>query len=425
MKCVEILNQSGVSMGVHLLGWCLHMPLTDRQVKALKPAEKSYKRGDSGSLFVLVMPNGSKYWRWKYRIAGREKTLAIGVYPDVSLAEARIKRDSARLCLKQGSDPSLEFGSAVRTARNKAESFEELYEQWFEVKMSDRTETYRSRLRRQFENHILPRLGHVEAREIKPFELLECLRQMELEGKLETASRMKQAVDRVFKYGIACGVVDSSPAYGLEGALRPAKPKHHAAITDPSGVAKLMHAIDSYHGKYTTKAALQLSALLFVRPYELRHMEWAEIDFERSRWQIPAEKMKMRESLIVPLARQAVQIIESLRAFSSERYVFSGGRDASRPMSENCVRSALRRLGYGNEDMTAHGFRAMARTLIDEELRFRPDWIELQLAHAVGGSLGRAYNRTQHIEGRTEMMQAWADYLDQLRDDKSALHDRG
>lgn len=409
-------------MGVQTETWFVRMPLTDRQVKALKPAEKSYKRGDSGSLFLLVMPNGSKYWRWKYRIAGKEKTFSIGVYPEVSLAEARSKRDSARLCLKQGVDPSVELGSIARPRLDQVLSFEDLYEQWFEVKMADRTETYRSRLRRQFENHILPKLGHLEAKAIKPPMLLECLRTLEAKGKLETASRMKQAVDRVFKYGIACAVVDSSPAYGLEGALRTAKPKHHAAITDPSGAAKLMKDIESYQGKYTTRAALKMSALLFVRPYELRHMEWSEIDFARNRWQIPAEKMKMREPLIVPLAWQATQILESLRSFSDGKYVFAGGRSASKPMSENCVRSALRRLGYSNDEMTAHGFRAMARTLIDEELRCRPDWIELQLAHAVGGSLGRAYNRTQHIEGRTEMMQRWADYLDQLRDDEEAFH---
>lgn len=393
------------------------MALSDSKIRACKPKEKKYKVVDEKGLYLLVMPKGGKYWKLAYRYHNKQKDLSLGVYPDVSLKDAREKRDEARKLIANGIDPN-EVKRAQKAACLDADtnSFEIVAREWFEKKMADKSKSHQDRTWRALEKDLFPMLATRPIANITPPELLAALRKIENRGAVETAHRAKQTVGQIFRYAVVTNRAERDPSADLAGALKTPKEKHLAAITDPAEVGKLMVAIDCFQGTPTVKAALSLSPLLFCRPGELRHMEWEEINWEEERWEISAEKMKMREPHIVPLCRQALEILLDIQRLTGRgRYVFPSPRGASRPLSENGVRTALRTMGYDNETMTPHGFRAMARTILDEVLGVRIDWIEHQLAHAVKDVNGRAYNRTKFLPQRKEMMQKWADYLDELK----------
>ena len=391
------------------------MPLTDRQVKAAKPQEKKYKISDEKGLYLEVRPNGSKYWRMKYRFHGKEKLAAFGVYPDVTLAAAREQRDSARQQLTIGIDPSAAKKALKQAGRTASEnSFELIAREWFSVRMSDKSKGHQNRTMRALENHLFRSVGNRPISEIGALDLLPVLRKIEDKGHVETAHRVKQVAGQIFRYGIITGRCERDPCSDLKDALKPAKKGCFAAITEPSELGRLLVSIDHYHGTPAVIAALKCSALWFCRPGELRHVRWEEINWEEKRIDIIAEKTHQQH--IIPLAKQSIEILEDLRPITGRSvYVFPSARGASRPMSDGAVRIALRGMGYDRETHTAHGFRATARTILDEVLNYRIEWIEQQLAHEVKDPNGRSYNRTKHLKQRREMMQHWADYLDQLK----------
>ncbi len=389
------------------------MALTDPKIKQAKAKDKDYKLSDEKGLFLLVKKTGAKYWRMKYRFAGKEKLMAFGVYPDVTLKEARAHGEEARKQLRAGIDPN-----AAKKAEKQKEnnSFELVAREWYAKKKPHWSESHCVRVLRGLENDLLPSLGDMPIDIISASDLLTALRKIEAREAFESARKVKQIAGQIFRYGIATARCKHDISADLREALQQPVVKHFAAITEPKEVGRLMVAIDGFQGTVTVKAALQLSPLLFQRPGEIRHMEWKEINWEEERWEIPAEKMKLREPHIVPLCKQALAILEQQELLTGRgRYVLPSQRGASRPLSENGVRVALRTMGFDNETITPHGFRAMARTILDEVLGFRVDWIEQQLAHAVKDANGRAYNRTKHLEQRRNMMQKWADYLDDLR----------
>ncbi len=393
------------------------MALTASQVKQAGPRDKAYKLSDEKGLFLLVHPNGSRYWRLKYRYAGREKLLALGVYPDVSLATARSKREEARKLLEHEVDPGQErkIQKLTRT-QQQDDSFRAVATEWFQTKMCDLSKSHQDRTWSALEKDIFPAIGSRPIAKVTAPELLMVLRKVEARGAIETAHRAKQTAGQVFRYAVATGRAERDPSADLKGALRTPAKKHLAAITDPTEVGRLLVAMDGFMGTPVVTTALLLSPLLFARPGELRHMEWVEINWQECRWEIPGSKMKMREPHIVPLSTQALALLQAIQPLTGQgRYVFPSARGKSRPLSENGVRTALRTLGYDNDTMTPHGFRAMARTILDEVLHCRVDWIEHQLAHAVKDVNGRAYNRTAHLDSRRQMMQSWADYLDNLK----------
>jgi len=393
------------------------MTLTNTAIRNAKAGDKQRKFFDEKGLFLLVAPAGGKWWRFKYRFDGKEKLLSLGTYPDVGLKDARAKRDAARKLLADGIDPG-EQRKARKQARADlaANSFEVVAREWFGKFVSGWTAGHGDKIIRRLERDIFPWLGGRPIADIKAPELLACLRRIEERGALETAHRALQNCGQVFRYAIATGRADRDLSADLRGALPPVKPTHLAALTDPQSVAELMRAIDGYNGSLVTKCAMQLAPLVFVRPGELRRAEWSEIDLDNAEWNIPAERMKMREPHLVPLSSQAVTILREISALTGQgRYVFPSARTSGRPMSDNAILAALRRMGYAKDEMSGHGFRAMARTILDEVLGVRPDYIEHQLAHAVRDPNGRAYNRTAHLAERRKMMQQWADYLDQLK----------
>ena len=395
------------------------MPLSDTAIRKAKPADKIQRLFDGGGLYLEITPTGSKLWRQKYRHGGREKRLAHGTYPEVSLAEARARREAARKLLASGIDPG-EHKKAEKAAGEEraANNFEAVAREWHGKFSKGWAESHSSKIMGRLENDLFPWIGSRPVAEVKAPELLRCLRRIENRGALETAHRVLQNAGQVFRYAIATGRADRDPSADLRGALAPWKPQHYPAPTDPKAVGELLRAIEGYSGGNVVKAMLRLAPLVFVRPGELRQAEWAEIDLAAKEWNIPAHKMKMREPHLVPLSKQAIAILTDLQPLTGNRtHVFPGGHDPRKPMSENALNAALRRMGYDKTTMTAHGFRAIARTLLDEELGFRPDYIEHQLAHAVRDPNGRAYNRTSHLAERRKMMQAWADYLDRRRDD--------
>lgn len=396
------------------------MLLTDVKLRAAKPQDKPYKLSDSGGLFLFVMPTGSRYWRLKYRFAGKEKLLAIGVYPEISLAEAREGRDLAKKQIANGIDPSSFKKATKRSMKLSIEgNFELIAREWHMKNSSRWSENHAALILRRLERYIFPWLGKYPLPEITAPQLLESLRRIENRGALETAHRIYQICGQIFRYAVATGRASRDPTGDLKGALPPAKVKHHSTIIEPSKIGELLRVIDGYEGFFVTKCALRLAPLVFVRPGELRKAEWCEFDLEKAEWTIPAEKMKMRLPHLVPLSTQALAILKELYPLTGEgQYIFPGLLTGKRPMLDNTVNAALKRLGYDSNDITGHGFRAMARTLLDEVLGFRPDIIEHQLAHAVKDPLGRAYNRTTHLQMRREMMQKWADYLDALKENE-------
>jgi len=393
------------------------MALTAKQVEQAKPKDKDYKLGDSAGLFLLVKKSGAKYWRYKYRLSGKEKLLALGVFPAISLQQARKKHQAARELLEAGIDPNIDK-KTKKAASNEAAaiSFEYVSREWFATKMNGKSQSHQKRTMRLLEKDLFPRIGKNPINDITPPELLAALRRIESRGAIETAHRAKQAAGQVFRYAIATGRAERDPSADLRDVLITPTKKHFPSITNPDEVGKLLTAIDEFQGTATVKAALALSPLLFCRPGELRQMEWVDINWGANQWELSATKMKMKEPHIVPLSMQALTILNEQQLLTGRgRYVFPSARGASRPLSENGVRTALRTMGYDNETMTPHGFRAMARTILDEVLEYRIEWIECQLAHAVKDANGRAYNRTTYLKQRTEMMQRWADYLDELR----------
>jgi integrase len=391
------------------------MPLTNTAIRNTKPAEKPLKLFDGGGLFLYVAPTGGKWWRLKYRFGGKEKLLSFGTYPEISLAEARDKRDQARKLLANDIDPG-EHRKAQKAAQtsNDGNSFEVIAREWFGKFSPYWVASHSDKIIRRLERDVFPWIGKRPIADITAPELLTTLRRIEERGAVETAHRALQNCSQIFRYAIATGRAIRDPGADLRGAIPPSKGKHHASITDPKTVGELLRAIKGYQGSFITRCALQLAPLLFVRPGELRKAEWIEINFEAAEWRIPAERMKMREHHIVPLSTQAIAVLEELKPFTgSGRYVFPGARTNGRPMSENTVNAGLRRLGYTNDQMTGHGFRSMASTLLNEQ-GWNRDAIERQLAHAERDNVRAAYNYAEHLPERKRMMQAWADYLDKL-----------
>jgi integrase len=392
------------------------MPLTDTTVRKAKPGDKPLKLFDARGLFVLISPRGGKWWRFRYRFGGKYKSLSMGVYPDVSLAKARERRDEARKLLAEGIDPS-ENRKAMKgaTTARTTNSFEAIAREWFARFSEHWVDTHSSKILRRLERDLFPWLGAWPINSITAPQLLTALRRIESRGALETAHRAMQNCGQVFRYAVATGRAERDPTGDLRGALPPVKEKHHASIKDPKAIGALLRAIDGYEGSLVTKCALRLAPLLFVRPGELRRAEWTEFNLDAAEWRIPAERMKMREQHIVPLSTQAVAILRELHALTgARRYVFPGARTNGRPMSENTVNAGLRRLGYAKDEMTGHGFRSIASTLLNEQGWHR-DAIERQLAHAERNNVRAAYNFAEHLPERRKMMQAWADYLDGLK----------
>ncbi|MFA5901403.1 MAG: integrase arm-type DNA-binding domain-containing protein [Hyphomicrobium sp.] len=393
------------------------MPLTDTAIRNAKPTAKALKLTDGGGLYLLLNPNGSRWWRLDYRHSAKRKTISLGTYPDTGLKDAREKRDAARKLLATGIDPG-EQRKAVKAAGEEkaANSFEVVAREWLNKQLATWAESHSSKILLRLENDLFPWLGSRPIADVTAKELLTAIRRIEERGAVESAHRTLQNCGQVFRYAIATGRTERNPAADLRGSLSPVKAMHRAAITDPQAIGGLLRASEDYSGSFVTKCALRLAPLLFVRPGELRTMEWIELDLDAEQWNIPADKMKMREPHLVPLCSQVLAILREIQPLTGRgRYVFPSARSPKRPMSNNAVLSALRRMGYAKEEMSGHGFRAMARTTLDEVLHVRPDFIEHQLAHAVRDPNGRAYNRTAHLPERKAMMQQWADYLDTLK----------
>lgn len=392
------------------------MPLTNREIQAAKPKEKAYKLTDEKGLYLLISPNGSKYWRQKFRFLGKENLLSHGIYPEISLAEARERRDEARKLIANGVDPS-EHKKAQKSAslERAANSFEVIAREWFEKHRDGWATSHSDKIIRRLEVDVFPWLGARPIAEISAPDVLAVLRRIEGRGTLDTAHRAGGNCSQVFRYAIATGRAERDPVPDLRGALPPAKGQNFAAFTEPAKVAELLRAIDAFSGTFPVQCAMRLAPLLFVRPGELRQAEWSGIDLEKGEWRYFVTKTKTEH--LVPLASQAVAILRELHPLSGTgRFVFPGGRDPKRAMSEAAVNAALRRMGYDTKtEITGHGFRAMARTILAEELHQKPEVIEHQLAHAVPDALGTAYNRTKFLKERRAMMQLWADYLDKLK----------
>ena len=393
------------------------MSLTDTFVKQVKPIKPNGdKYADGGGMYLLVKATG-KYWRMDYRYLDKRKTLALGVYPEVSLAKARKRREEARELLADGIDPAQskreKKQAQVIAAGN---TFEIVARQWLEKTAANRATTTQTKITAWLNSNIFPIIGNLAISTISPRDVLAAVRKMEARGAIDSAHRVKQICGQIFRFAVAEGTAERDVTADLRGALAAVPKGHFAAITEPKQVGELLRAIYGYTGHPYTVAALKLSPMLFVRPGELRSAEWAELDLDTAEWRIPAAKMKMGIEHLVPLPSQALALLRDLQPLSGHgRYVFPSIRTGERCMSENTVNAALRGMGYAKEVMTAHGFRATARTILDEVLGERPDLIEHQLAHAVRDPNGRAYNRTSHLPERKKMMQRWADYLDSLR----------
>lgn len=401
--------------------------LTDQKVKTAKPGDKPLRMSDGGGLYLLIQVSGAKWWRLDYTVGGKRKTLSLGVYPAVTLANARRRSEDAQEMVANGTDPSDTRKQAKATQKKEQEaerrieagepaidSFEELAREWYAKYSLNWAEHHGDRIIRRFERDIFPWIGGRPIADVSAPELLNVIRRIESRGALETAHRALGNCGQVFRYAVATGRAVRDPSGDLRGALPPPKGEHFAAVTEPKQVAELLRTLDGYQGTLTVACALRLAPLVFVRPGELRNALWADIDLEAGEWRYTVTKTNTPH--IVPLASQAVATLRELHALTgSGRFVFPGARTNGRPMSDNAILAAMRRMGIGKDEMSGHGFRAMARTILDEVLGFRPDLIEHQLAHAVKDPNGRAYNRTAHLPERRKMMQAWADYLDKLK----------
>jgi integrase len=393
------------------------MALTDTTIRNTKPTEKQFKLYDERGLFLVVTPSGGKWWRLKYRYDDKEKLLSLGTYPDVSLKDARVRRDEARKLLVNDIDPGQNRKAQKAVRQDRADnSFEVVAREWFVKYEPNWSTNHANRIIRRLERDIFPWIGGRPITEVNAPELLAVVRRIEERGALETAHRALGNCGQVFRYAVATGRAERDPSGDLRGALPPVKGEHFAAVTEPKQVAELLRTTDGYQGTFAVACALRLAPLVFVRPGELRHAQWADIDIDNAEWRYLVTKTKTQH--IVPLSTQALTILRELHAVTGNgRYVFPSARNprGDKPMSDNAILAAMRRMGIGKDEMSGHGFRAMARTILDEVLQVRPDLIEHQLAHAVKDANGRAYNRTAHIPERRKMMQLWADYLDGLK----------
>lgn len=407
-----------------------HLITSDLVLKRVKPTPTTQRISDGDGLYLLVKPDGAKWWRFDYSFAGKRKTLSLGVYPDTSLALARSKADEARGLVAAGTDPSdVRKAEKVRqTIQREADkreedglppvdSFEEVAREWFEKHAANWSETHSSKIIRRLEVDVFPWIGRRTIGDIEPPELLGVMRRIESRGALETAHRALANCGQVFRYAVATGKAKRDPSSDLRGALPPyRRDKHFAAITEPKKVGELMRDIEGYQGSFIVRCAFRLSPLLFVRPGELRKMEWADLNLDAAEWVYFVTKTKTNH--IVPLPTQAVAMLREIHPLTGHgKYVFPGERDHDRPMSDNAIRSALRRMGWSNDEMTPHGFRAMASTILDN-MGYKQEWLERQLAHEEPNKVKAAYKREawrMYLPERTAMMQAWADYLDKLK----------
>lgn len=397
------------------------MPLSETKIKSLKggtkpdgtSTSKGYKVYDERGLYLEVTPKGAKRWRFKYRFLGKEKLLSVGLYPDVSLKQARDRRDDLRKQVADGIEPS-DARKAEKLSKAGLDSFECVAREWHEKHKHTWSDEHSARTLTRFEKNVFPWLGSKKINEITAPELLAVLHRVEGRGALDTAHRIHQQCGQIFRYAVATGRAMRDPSADLKGALPPAKTKHHASLTTPQQIGELLRAIDNYSGYFPTQCALRLAPLVFVRPKELRNAEWSEFDIDKAEWRIPAEKMKMGVLHIIPLSKQAIAILEELKPLTgSDKYLFPSNRSRERPMSDNTINGALRRLGFTKDEMTGHGFRSMASTLLNEQ-GWNRDAIERQLAHSEKNGVRAAYNYAEYLPERRKMMQSWADYLDGL-----------
>lgn len=388
------------------------MPLTNLAIQAAKASDKAIKLFDGRGLFLLVAPNGSKGWRFKYRFNSKEKLISLGTYPEISLADARDRLEECRRLVAKGIDPS-EFRklNKSRGLERAANSFEAIALEWLAKKAPSWSAGHKARLESRLLNDVFPLIGTQPIAEISARQVLQVIRKIEERGVVESAHRALSNCSQIMRYAVQTGRAERDPCVDLRGALPPVKTRHLAAIVKPQEIGTLLSKLFDYKGSHVVRCALRIAPLVFVRPGELRHAKWADIDLESAEWRFLVTKTNTEH--IVPLARQAVEILRELQKFTSKsEFVFPGARSIKKPMSENAVLAALRALDIPKEEMSGHGFRAMARTILEEELSFRPDLIEHQLAHSVRDPLGRAYNRTTHLAERKRMMQEWADWLD-------------
>ncbi len=393
--------------------------LTDKEILASKGKEKAYRLADGNGLYLEVSPAGGKLWRFRYRFGGKEKLLALGQYPEVRGPEARKRAAQARQLLADDRDPSAEKQAERERKRMGSEnSFEALARQWHAKVAANLAATTRTKHMAFFEHDVFPRIGKRPIGDLSAVDMLAVIRRIEAREAFDVAKRTHNLCGRVFRYAVGLGLCDRDPTrdISLRDILHKPPERHHASLTDPREVGALMRAIEGFSGSVTTCVALKLAPLVFVRPGELRHAEWSELDFAKGEWRIPASKMKMREQHIVPLSRQAILALRSIQAVTGRgRYVFPGERTSQRPISENTVNAALRRLGYSGDEMTGHGFRSMASTLLHEQ-GYPHAVIERQLAHGERNKVSAAYNFAEYLPERRVMMQEWADYLDKLRE---------
>lgn len=405
------------------------MPLTDTAIRNAKPGAKNIKLFDGAGLYLEITPPGSKLWRLKYRYLGAEKRLALGAYPAVSLKEARIKRDEARAHLAAGRDPgAVKQAEKLRAAALAADSFEVVAREWIDRHLSTKAESHRDKVIRRLERDVFPFLGRRPIAEISAPEILAVLRRIESRGVLETAHRAQQNIGQVIRYAVATGRATNDPTQALRGALPPYKPEHMAApADDPAAVGTILRAMDAFKGGPIVAAALELLPLVFCRPGELRTMRWEQIDFDAALWRYTVSKTQTEH--IVPLSRQALAVLRDLQPLTGHLpggWVFPGGRSPMQPLSDAAINASYRRLGIDTRnELTGHGWRAVARTLLHERLGFAPEVIEHQLAHRVPDALGTSYNRTKFLSERKRMMQKWADYLDKLKTGADVIPIRG
>ncbi len=394
------------------------MPLTAVQIKNVKPTDKPQKLFDGNGLFLYVSPTGAKSFRLKYRVDGREKIYTIGLYPEVSLLDARENAITARRMLKAGVDPSNEKQKAKEVAASIF-SFEFVAREWHEKKKATWAERHAEDIMERMVKNLFPYIGKRDIRSIDAPQVLEQIRRIEARGSIEVGRRVRNITSQVFVYAIATGRADRDPAADIRGALETRRATPRAAVTDPEGIGQLLRAIDTLEGSFTTQAALLLTALTWCRPGEVQKSEWAEFNFDEALWIIPAQRMKMNRDHIIPLPRQAVELLKKIQIMSSvSKYVFPSSRTDDRPMSDMTMVAGLRRLGYGKDQMCAHGFRAMASTITNEHPRFKrfsPDVIEKALAHSSNNRVRAAYNRALYLDERRELLQEYADFLDELK----------
>ena len=395
------------------------MALTDIQIKNLKYSGKPMKIADGGGLYLYLSASGKKLWRLGYYFERKAKVLSFGEYPVVTLQKAREKRMEAKQLLADGIDPAAVKKAAKEEQVSEVKDmFRSIALEWFEARTTDFTEKHRGTVMYRLEKYIFPVIGKEHIARMEPQDILKVVLPIEKKGQNETARRLLQIIGQIYRYAVITSRAKRNPVTDLHGAIRPRSVTHRAAITEPKKVAQLLRNIDGYEGYFPIVCALKLGPLVFVRPTELRAAEWSEFDFETNEWRIPATRMKMKQMHIVPLSRQAVKILKELQEFSgSGKLLFPSIRTAARPLSDATVLNAIRRMGYTKDEMSTHGFRSLASTLLNE-LGYNRDWIERQLAHCERNDVRAAYNYAEYLPQRTKMMQDWADYLDKLKAEK-------